>query len=127
MKKIVHKRDIQENKLPIEKNKPLVEGTGFMIDNLMIALNEIEEECKKEQYGYYEVSRPENELVNIINNLKNQEKNIVSSVGDPVVIKQMSEEQIDGLLEMLKTPAFQSIAKQAMACPNTARGKSPNL
>lgn len=52
--------------------------------------------------------------LNIINNLKVQEKNIISAAGDPVAVKQMSEEQIDGLLEMLKTPAFQSIAKQAM-------------
>jgi len=52
--------------------------------------------------------------LNIIDGLKTQEKNILNSAGDPVAIKQMSAEQVEGILEMLKSPAFQNIARQVM-------------
>lgn len=52
--------------------------------------------------------------LNVINGLKTQEKNIASAASDAAVIKQINAEQVDGILEMLKTPAFQSIARQVM-------------
>lgn len=53
-------------------------------------------------------------ILNIINNLKTKEQNIAVSGGDPNVIQQISEEQIDSFLEMLKTPTFQNLIKQVL-------------
>lgn len=53
-------------------------------------------------------------VLNIINGLKVKEQNIVASGGDQAVLQQMSAEQIDSLLEMLRTPAFQSLARQLL-------------
>ena len=92
-------------------------GNSKILDSINTVSNDVlsfREKCLNLRHLMDEGSYKLDATLNIINNLKNQEKNIVSSVGDPVAIKQMSEEQIDGLLEMLKTPAFQSIAKQAM-------------
>ncbi len=53
-------------------------------------------------------------ILKVLGNLKTMEKNIAESGDGQVVLQQLSEEQIDSLLEMLKTPAFQNIARQAL-------------
>jgi len=54
-------------------------------------------------------------IIKIINNVKTKEEEIKTSGGDPAVLQQINEEQIDNLLEMLKTPAFQKIARQLLS------------
>lgn len=51
-------------------------------------------------------------LLNVVNSLKTKEQNIAVSGGDPALVQQISEEQIDSFLEMLKTPTFQNLIKQ---------------
>lgn len=53
-------------------------------------------------------------VLKIINGVKTKEQEIIATGGDPTVLQQMNEEQIDNLLEMLKTPAFQRIARQLL-------------
>ena len=50
----------------------------------------------------------------VVNNLKKQEENFISTAEEPQKVKLLSEEQIDGILDMIKTPAFQNIAKQML-------------
>jgi len=54
-------------------------------------------------------------ILNIINSVKTKEQEIITSRGDPAVLQQMNEEQIDNLLEMLKTPSFQKLARQLLS------------
>lgn len=51
-------------------------------------------------------------VLNIVSNLKTREQNIIATGASPNVIKQLNAEQVDSLLEMLKSPAFQNIARQ---------------
>ncbi|MCR4441418.1 MAG: hypothetical protein QHH10_04650 [Peptococcaceae bacterium] len=53
-------------------------------------------------------------VLNIINNLKVKERAILSAGGDQAVVQQMSEEQIDSILDMLKSPAFHSLLRQLL-------------
>ncbi len=53
-------------------------------------------------------------LLNIVSSLKVREQNILSTGGSAAAIQQLNEEQIDSLLEMLKSPAFQNIARQVL-------------
>jgi organic radical activating enzyme len=53
-------------------------------------------------------------ILNIVNSVKTKEQEILTSGGDPVVLQQMNEEQIDNLLEMLKTPSFQKLARKLL-------------
>jgi organic radical activating enzyme len=54
-------------------------------------------------------------ILNIVNSVKTKEQEILTSGGDPVVLQQMNQEQIDNLLEMLKTPSFQKLARQLLS------------
>jgi organic radical activating enzyme len=53
-------------------------------------------------------------ILNIVNNLKTREQNIIATGASPAVIQQLNAEQVDSLLEMLKSPAFQNIARQVL-------------
>lgn len=68
-------------------------------------------------------------VLNIIHGMKSREQNIVNAGGDLAVMQQMNEEQIDSLLEMLKSPAFQSLARQMLvkwaAGMENPMGKNP--
>lgn len=65
---------------------------------------------------------------NIINSMKTREQNILNTGGEQAVIQQMNEEQINSFLEMLKSPTFQSLARQLLvkwtAAPQTQVEKS---
>lgn len=62
-------------------------------------------------------------ILTIINNVKTKEQEIVASGGDPVILQQMNEEQIDNLLEMFKTPTFQKLARQLLTQWINSEGK----
>ncbi|MDD4047485.1 MAG: hypothetical protein PHI90_01420 [Clostridia bacterium] len=53
-------------------------------------------------------------LLNIIGGIKSKEQEILASGGDQSFVEQINEEQIDSFLEMLKSPAFQKIARQML-------------
>ena len=50
----------------------------------------------------------------VIDNIKIKEQEIMVSGGEPAVLQQLNEEQIDNLLEMLKSPAFQKLIRQLL-------------
>lgn len=84
------------------------------IDSLNSEIVSLREKCLKVRHLMDEGTHKLNSSLNVLNKLKSQEQNIINSADNPVAVKQMSEEQIDGLLEMLKTPAFQNLLKQMM-------------
>jgi len=53
-------------------------------------------------------------VLNVINGLKTKEQDMKNSGQEGPIIQQMNEEQINSFLEMLKTPAFQSLARQML-------------
>jgi len=53
-------------------------------------------------------------ILNLINSVKTKEQEIMTSGGDPAIFQQMNEGQIDNILEMLKTPSFQKLARQLL-------------
>lgn len=65
-------------------------------------------------------------VLNIIDNLKTKEKTLLNSEGDETVVQQITEEQIDSFLEILRTPAFQSLIKQFLTKWVTT-GKMPGV
>lgn len=54
-------------------------------------------------------------VLNIVTNLKSREHDIMAASEDQALLQQITEEQVDSLLEMLKSPAFQSLAKQFLS------------
>lgn len=84
------------------------------INSISSNLHVLREKCLSMRKLMDEGTYKLDSAVKIINNLKVQESNIMSAAGDPAAVKQLSEEQIDDLLEMLKTPAFQSLARQVL-------------
>lgn len=53
-------------------------------------------------------------VLNIINSIKAREQEIMVAGENKAALQQINEEQIENLLEMLKTPAFQKIARQLL-------------
>jgi len=53
--------------------------------------------------------------LNVVNGLKKREQDIKTSEKEGPVLQQMNEEQINSFLEMLKTPAFQNLARQMLS------------
>ena len=94
----------------------MMEG-ATLLENINVMSNEINN--IKNTCSYFRTLLDEgtyklDSALNIISNIKTKEAEIVNSGGDEVVLQQMSEEQIDNLLEMLKSPAFQKIARQLL-------------
>ena len=84
-------------------------------------MNRFKERCVGWRKMLDEGSYKLDAVVNIVNGLKTKEQEIKTSSKKGPVIQQISEEQINGFLEMLKTPAFQSLARQMLtkwACTN---------
>jgi len=53
-------------------------------------------------------------VLNIVSGLKAQERAILSAGGEQAAAQQMSKEQIDSILEILKSPAFHSLLRQLL-------------
>lgn len=53
--------------------------------------------------------------LNVVNGLKTREQAILTSGEDSAAVQQINAEQIDSFLELLKSPAFQSIARQFLS------------
>ncbi len=84
------------------------------VNNLSTEVLNIREKCLSIRHLLDEATYKMEASLNVINGLKKQEENILKSAGNPVAVKQLTEEQIDGFLEMLKTPAFQNLVKQVL-------------
>lgn len=92
--------------------------TSQVLDNIRTIKNDamsIKEKCTSIRSfldeGMYKIEA----VQNIVNNMKTQESKISESGQDQAVIQQLTEEQIDSFLEMLKTPTFQNLIKQLLS------------
>jgi|GEM_PF-1189422 len=77
-------------------------------------VNRLKEKCAGLRRLLDEGTYKIDSLLNVVNNLKTKEQNIAAAGGDQAVLQQMNEEQINGFLEMLKSPAFQNLARQML-------------
>jgi precorrin-6B methylase 2 len=76
--------------------------------------SEVREKCNTFRSLLDEGSYKIDAILNIVDKLKTQEMDIVQAGGDATVKQQITEEQIDSFLEMLKTPTFQHLIKQML-------------
>ena len=53
-------------------------------------------------------------VLKIIAGVKTKEQEIMAAGGEHAILQEINEEQINNLLEMLKTPAFQKLARQLL-------------
>ena len=94
----------------METGNQLLENMTTMSEQI----NQLRERCvgwrKLMDEGTYKLDA----VLNVVNGLKTKEQEIKTSQKEEPVLKQMSEEQINSFLEMLKAPAFQSLARQML-------------
>lgn len=98
-------------------DKPNNSNSTVILENINTMSNEMEnmkKTCEKLRKYLDEGAYKIDSVLNVINNVKNKEQNIMAAGVGTDEMKQMNEEQVDNLLEMLKTPAFQSVAKQLL-------------
>lgn len=84
------------------------------INKLSTEIKSLREKCLKMRELMDEGTHKLNSTVNVLEKLKSQEQNMVNSVDGPGEVRPMNEEQINSMLEMLKTPAFQNLARQML-------------
>lgn len=89
-------------------------GTLDQITILTDQISQVKGKCENYRQLMDEGTYKLNAVLNIIDGLKVREQNIMTTGMNPSVIQQMNEEQIDSLLELLKSPAFQSLARQIL-------------
>ncbi len=89
-------------------------GTLDQITMMTDQINQVKGKCENYRQLMDEGTYKLNAVLNIVDSLKVREQNIMTTGMDPSVIQQMNEEQIDSLLELLKSPAFQSLARQIL-------------
>lgn len=82
------------------------------IDTMSRQANKAKEELARLHSFFNDSSYKIDAILNVVNSLKTKEQHIAVSGEDPALIQQISEEQLDSFLEMLKTPTFQSLIKQ---------------
>lgn len=93
------------------------EGNAQLLEELVGISGEVEtikERCYKVRKLMDEGTYKLNAILNIVENMKSREQTIMASSEDQAVLQQITEEQVDSLLEMLKSPAFQSLARQLL-------------
>jgi hypothetical protein len=93
------------------------EQGGTILENLETTSNEInnlKNMCRNFRTLLDEGTYKLDAVLNIVNSIKTREEEIMVAGGDQTVLQQINEEQINNLLEMLKTPAFQKIARQVL-------------
>lgn len=89
-------------------------GTLDQITMMTDQINQVKGKCENYRQLMDEGTYKLNAVLNIVDSLKVREQNIMTTGMNPSVIQQMNEEQIDSLLELLKSPAFQSLARQIL-------------
>ncbi len=100
--KVAEDKDIGESRILAE------------INNLSMEISNLREKCLRIRQLMDEGTYKLNSTQNVLTKLKTKEQNIVNSAANQGTVRQMSEEQIDDMLEILKSPAFQNLAKQMM-------------
>lgn len=85
------------------------------IDHMSAEISNLKMRCEQFRSLLDEGTYKMNAALNVVNGLKTREQNILVSGEDPATVQQINEEQIDSFLELLKSPAFQSIARQFLA------------
>lgn len=93
------------------------EQGAVVLENLAGMSNEVDN--LKNTCSYFRTLLDEgtyklNSALKVIDNIKIREQGIMVSGGESAVLQQMNEEQIDNLLELLKSPAFQQLARQLL-------------
>ncbi|PKM86200.1 MAG: hypothetical protein CVU87_12890 [Firmicutes bacterium HGW-Firmicutes-12] len=76
--------------------------------------SEIRDKCNTFRSLLDEGSYKIDAILNVVDKLKTKEQTILEAGGDQAAIQQITEEQIDSFLEMLKTPTFQNLIKQML-------------
>lgn len=84
------------------------------ISSMSSDINKMKEKCENLRKLMDEGTYKLDALLNVINNLKKRESSMAASINDEAAMKQLSEEQVDSMLDMLKTPAFQSVARKLL-------------
>lgn len=85
------------------------------IDLMSSEVNNLKEKCTYFRTLLDEGSYKLDSVLKIIDNIRTKEVEIQNAGGDEAVVQQMNQEQIDDFLEMLKSPAFQKVARQLLA------------
>lgn len=93
-----------------EKSVKVMEDIFSMTTEIKTMKEKCENLRKLMDEGTYKLDA----MLNVINNLKIRESNIAVSMHDEAAMKELTEDQIDSMLEMLKTPAFQSVARKLL-------------
>lgn len=77
-------------------------------------LYNIRNKCEELRYKLDSAYNKLDSVSNLIQGMRNKEQEIVTAGGEEAVVNKMNEEQIDSILEMMKTPAFHNIARQVL-------------
>lgn len=77
-------------------------------------VNSMKTKCQKLRSLLDEGTYKLEAVLNIVDNMKNREHTIMTASDNQEAASQITEEQVDSMLEMLKSPAFQSLAKQVI-------------
>jgi seryl-tRNA synthetase len=84
------------------------------IDLMSAEVNRLKEKCTYFRTLLDEGAYKLDSVIKIIDNVRAQEVEIRNAGADEAVLQHMDQEQIDQFLEMLKSPAFQNIARQLL-------------
>lgn len=84
------------------------------IDLMSAEVNRLKEKCTYFRTLLDEGAYKLDSVIKIIDNVRAQEVEIRNVGADEAVLQHMDQEQIDQFLEMLKSPAFQNIARQLL-------------
>lgn len=84
------------------------------IVNISGEVNSMKSRCQKVRTLLDEGTYKLEAVLNIVNNMKSREESIMTASESQESVQQITEEQVESMLEMLKSPAFQSLAKQVI-------------
>jgi len=95
------------------------EGGGRTLEVQELDLMSAEVNRLKERCTYFRTLLDEgayklDAVLKIIRNIREREIEIKNAGGDEAALQQMDQEQIEQFLEMLKSPAFQNVARQLL-------------
>lgn len=93
-----------------ETNASLLENLNGMSHEML----DIKQKCEKWRKYLDEGAYKLDAVLNIIDGMKNREQSFMAAGAGPEAMHHMNEEQVDNILEMMKSPAFQSVAKQIL-------------
>lgn len=84
------------------------------IELMSSEVNNLKEKCTYFRTLLDEGSYKLDSVLKIIDNIRAKEVEIQDAGGNEAVVQQMNQEQVDNFLEMLKSPAFQNVARQLL-------------